>query len=409
MRVLEDDWKKTGLSFMEAKNDPFMSNRPVDNVDLAQRMYMQRMVLTCIRPVMSGLSMDSIIQSVGSYMGMVAVSPEFEGQFKTAVNSAISGFQLGRTEKAYQEAVNTYGDGSEQALALDEKRRGMLMKQNYGRMPLSPRNAGMMQLRFTKQAYNAMREPGADINAVEKHYNEAMDVLYARAERDGVSREAVDLNSRILAGQLIELDPSNRMVFAETSYDGVTMDDKKDKSYDVMEQGGIRRVSHFEWRGEFSNSDGQPFRGCFRPRRPISMDAHLDMYGKTVDSIIDKCDCSSPESVKADIFKSDFRARTKTAGDMMQADGIGEDVFVDALRDRFNTHSNARAAANYEAMRGGKTVRAEPRSDSTQSRQSWADANEKQGGNRQGSSRTGVDDAPVFDGIFPDNYELDDF
>lgn len=266
-------------AWLEALNND-LANIDNDYVDYAanhsdvldtknsQLMYMQKvrhmmMFQSCLRPLANGVNADSLVQTIGMYVGMRLFDKDFAKDVHSGIRDSMLPFVKNRAEAK--------GPDSKWAKWANK----MELANNGGRAPLDPETAALTQIGFVKKAYDDMRQPGADIDAISKQYQEAVTGLYKVAAHDGVASADIVTHMRFKVGKMIEHDPSNMKYFNEICNDGVSMSDYKEEVKNVMgENGKMTQKSRYVWRGEFQNKDGQPFTGQFTPRPPGSADEY---------------------------------------------------------------------------------------------------------------------------------------
>lgn len=94
---------------------------------------------------------------------------------------------------------------------------------NYGVEPLNPNIYSMHVIDLQVSAYKAMRQPGADFDAIEKDLQTAINALNTRAYgeklfTDEAGLEALARNTRHMTQELMLKDPELQFVFQETAY-----------------------------------------------------------------------------------------------------------------------------------------------------------------------------------------------
>lgn len=267
--------------------------------------YLHSMYNLALKPLDDGLSATGVMECLGAYIGMAVTSPVFRKDcnmnilramtpvVETAAkaNCKIADFTdshlhglIGKVEKltgkelpGHQARAEYKGHDWHESASVRFIHDMYDKAATHGRLPYTPESAAIQYLRNTTSAYEAMRQPGADIAKILESYNRASEMLYKLAERDGVSEDRLNMNVRTMAGKLIEQYPDFRGIFTETAYH----DKAVDKScWDEVELPGGQTVG--TWRGQFvDRATGKPFDGPFTPRPPADasqMREHVRRY-----------------------------------------------------------------------------------------------------------------------------------
>lgn len=272
-------------------NDDYM-NYTAEHADIldneaSQMSYMQKvrhmmMFSACASPLAHGVNPSSLVQSIGMYAGMRLVDKDFSNNVERGVADMLSPFVQKKAEEK--------GENSIWAKWADKLKKAG----NDGRDPLDPETAALTQMGFVKKAYNDMRQPGADIDAISKSYEESVKGLYKVAAHDGVSGDDIRTQFNFMAGKMIERDPSAMKYFNETAYNGVSMADYKERTVAMMgDNGQAYEATTYEWSGEFTNKDGSEFTGTFTPRTPYTADSYSDIMREfcsdNLKAAVEKC------------------------------------------------------------------------------------------------------------------------
>ena len=225
--------------------------------ELINSQYNQRLFMMISRPLQRGVNKESLLETIGVAAGAMLMSPDFRKACSASVQNIMYPYVQKMAERSKPGSF-----WERQAVRMD-------MVEHGGRLPLTPQSAAIMHLGFSRNAYNKMREPGADVSQIMQDYQEAVDTLYNMAQEDGLSSRDVHRSVRTIAGQLIEKDSRLATCFNELAFD------------DVVRGQGEVRADCTVWRGEYLDRKGKPFRGAFTPREP--MDA--DHYATALDRV----------------------------------------------------------------------------------------------------------------------------
>ena len=277
---LRDKITETNVDYMDFVSEHANLNEKGEldtTMDMMNRYYMHGMMLACTQPLQQGVNPTSIVQCLGMRIGMCMVNPDFRKECGKAQRDLLYPV----VDKLAQELPENS--------KLAEYRDKIIKEQNHGRIPFSPESAALTELGMIKRAYEDMREPGANVDEIMTNFNKAQDVLRAQAHQDGVSTDELELNERLIVGQMIEKNPELAIYFEELTHDGV----KREGYHDVVEmvQGPNGPEQHTKkvWSGEFQNDDGTLFTKGFTPRKPMSKDGHQKYMNDVYDSkFVDK-------------------------------------------------------------------------------------------------------------------------
>ena len=228
----------------------------------------RRMKLQCMSPLLQRGAPGRIRQALGSYLAFVAVSKFFD--------------KHDGTDKLRQ-SVNGEFKKSDTSKKADGKKDSQMSR------PWTPEKAAVQRVAFISSTYYAMRQPGADVRALQTAFEQASNSLYLVAEKDGCSKEDIDKSTRELVGKLIEDNPEVAAWFGETAYGGVSMDSAHEvMSIEKDKDGRVVMSESQEWTGEFRARDGKLYEGGFSPRLPMSFDMHMNsLQGLWWDNIKD--------------------------------------------------------------------------------------------------------------------------
>lgn len=286
-------------TYVASKADLF--DNTTSSMARMQKMRHMMMFGFCAMPLARGINRDAVIQAISMYVGMRLVDKDFQKDISKGVVDTLGPYVESKAEKAGPDSI--WGKWSEK----------IKVAKNEGREPLDPDTAAVTQIGFIKQAYEDMRKPGADVNKISKEYENAVNTLYSVAEKDGVSKEAVNNSLKFMVGKLIETNPDNMKYFNETCYDGVFMDSYKEENVTTVDNDGkIIEKTQFVWDGSFKNKDGTEFKGTFSPRSPYTQDMYRDVLRdfcrnsmkKAVDEFPSEKQNDAISAIKSQIYES---------------------------------------------------------------------------------------------------------
>ena len=257
--------------------------------------YNQRLMMMITMPLRRGCNKESILQSIGVAAGAMLFNKEFRKSCSATVQNLMYPY------------VSAIADRSKPGGFWDTQRRKLSMAQN-GRLPLTPESAAVMHLGFCKNAYNLMREPGADRDKILKDYKSAVTTLRSMAKDDGISPDVLNQSIRTIAGQLIERDPKLSICFEELSFRGVKR--------------GAGKVENMTetWKGEYLDASGEAFAGAFNPRVPRTREEYGAVFAKFFSEQFDSC--KTPEALADKMRTKEHKQLRDGYMDLMMQDGM---------------------------------------------------------------------------------------
>ena len=257
--------------------------------------YVSMMVLQCVKPLREGVSAENMLSSVGMGTMMWMISPNFRNQVGGFFNEAMEavGKRL-NPQSMYEGVVKFQGEASRATLNDLHDRTGL------GRESLSPKDearlaryekmergwrdlftehsAALTHVGLSEAAYREMRVPGADIGEVNDRYESALSSLYQDVANDGLDRNVVAANMRLIVGHRMDAEPGMASVFGETGHGRFV----KGAPRGVVVPGTDRTT--MAWTGDFKDSfDGSTVnRGTFGVREPMDSDQHRSAASETI-------------------------------------------------------------------------------------------------------------------------------
>lgn len=334
-------------------------------VDMFNKMYAKQMMLHCIAPLRNGINQETLSDVLTTGTMCYLFNKDFRKEVHESVQKALY--------PVVDAAARRGGPDSRWAQWRDR----ILVNQNDGRLPLTPRSAAVMQLGLIKRSYADMRRPGADVESEMQKFRERSEKLREWAERDGISGETLDRNVRTMVGKIIEHDPSQAVYFQEFECGGLKrapgrdvvvgghpehrLENGEDRTY----MAGGRKVN--VWRGEFQFQDGSAYNGCFSPRIPSDVPTHVKAASPDMHEAFGRCDTVSDvrsmydrdTGTVTESFDPDMRGRQFRRQAMMSDDAIDDAGYDRAVAGWQGAWKSA--AASWVKSHPGETLRPRPR------------------------------------------------
>ena len=268
--------------------------------DVATYMYCMKMDMACLEPIAKGFDRNSIAESIGMSIGMRIASKDYREYKKTLkAEKKYAKSQSGITGKVRKGAANLSDtlidkvDDFAEDLGFDNPkaitqalgkfsswlRNEKKAKEAHGGvMPITKESAAITYIGLTKKAYQDMREPGADVDAVYEKYEKARMCLYEQARYNGVTKDMINQSVRETIGKMAERYP-DMTIFEQV--------DKGDVEYK---------------NGRFvSKTTGKEFEGEFNPRKPGTKADYKEKLGRAFSEMYEEW-----ENVR-DISNIDFQ------------------------------------------------------------------------------------------------------
>ncbi len=292
-------------------------------MDESNQLYCRYMMDVCLDPLTHGIDKDSILETVGLYVGMSLFSKDF----KQNVNKDVKAAMLPRMEKKVMRRakVKDFATQHMQSAAeavenitgkkfsvfdkllspdqetetekaqekIQELRDRVAACEKDGRIPFTPESAATQYLNFGVSAYNAMRQPGADQEAIRENYEESVRVLKEMAKEDGIDEARLMRNVMAVYGKVADRYPEISRCFEETAYSDASRGEPEEE---VGADGVKRKV----WRGQFTADN---WSGELTPREILNPTEHRERLTDVMDKRFGKCPtiksamdmCRSPE------------------------------------------------------------------------------------------------------------------
>lgn len=265
-------------------------------MDQANRLYSKHMLLSALMPMMAQdeFDMQSFKRVLSAGMVCYMMDPNFRESVRGAIpklemphplkkaGKAVKGaagkvmdFASEHTDDESVKAARAKSKGFDRLCSYVDKHREskdlawMRARNAYRgsgeRLPLNQHSAGMLYVGISKSAYEEMRVPGADRDAIMSDYQTHVQKLQALARNDGMSDSEFNQGCRRVYSNLCRQDPSMATLFQETA----------DNSLEPAPAGTMYRRSPQdpEEQAEFSSSvTGEAYTGRFTLRQPMSFE-----------------------------------------------------------------------------------------------------------------------------------------
>lgn len=264
MNINAADYLAKGLEWADKKEK--QSKGVETSVDVMNKVYSRELMTQCSQLVLRGRNADAVLQAVGVFTAGYLVNKDF----RDSVNQTVG--------KTLMPAVNRISESAPSNSRWKKWCDKVNEAANGGRLPLNAKTAAMMQVGFDKKLYDAIREPGADVNALYESYDKSCKDLYKIAAADGVSVESIHRNFRNIVGQMITVDPEYARVYRDTAYHEV----KKERG--KLSAEGDRYL----WFGEYLK-DGKAYDGVFKVRKPMDNELINKMVNTDLEDAMGRC------------------------------------------------------------------------------------------------------------------------
>ncbi|WP_152447990.1 hypothetical protein [Nocardiopsis alkaliphila] len=257
--------------------------------------YVSRMVAHCLKPLRRGVNFKNVLSTVGMSTAMWLLSPNFRAYVGDQVAQVATGMgweidrrsrreakilAQGEKSRAKEAAHHARtGQGREGMSRRHRKRLERIERMERGDRDLfTERSAALAHVGIAQNAYDQMREPGADRELIKQNYESALSALYGYVDEDGLDREAVQRDMRVIVGRLIERDPAQAAVFSELGHGRFI----KSEPQNVILPGTDRSAKL--WSGDYVDAYAGDVitGGAFTLREPMSAEEHRTAVARTV-------------------------------------------------------------------------------------------------------------------------------
>lgn len=358
--------------------------------------YCRNMFDYCVSPLQHGISAESVVDTIGLYVGMSMFSPEFRNnigaeldrlmmplrdrvgeraamkkdkilernlRFAKAIEKRAghecSNLEMcdppatpGRTAKWAKEYIASHYSGENlvaHKARMQARAEQISMAKNRGRVPLSPETAALQQLNFMHNYYKLQRDPSLNQEDVAKDYKTATETLKELMKRDGVDQGDFNQSFRTIVGQL-----SSRFPELECEFGGLAFDDYVKSDGELSEHPSKKlgeKAPCYTWQGEYiSRETGKPYDGGFYTRGTYDVDVYKLKMGKYFTDIFDKMD--TPEKLRAALESPWMEKVQDRFITMMSADFpyLDKTSPLDSPRDPYRTFDEVIASVGEDYM-----------------------------------------------------------
>lgn len=364
--LLRADIDNAGKRYMDALKRSnvlvpgFNDEQRKDEMGGMHQMHAQMMVQSCLRPLQRGASVNSVATVASTMATMWMMSPAFRGQVGDHFPKVRQGLEDrldAKAEKKMSWAEKRVGKANRRVEKQNERIRkvnelrvnaGMdprplkgavdaadlvgkrwreryenIQVREHGRFePYTAHSAGLTEIALLEDAFEKMREPGADVRGIKTNHRAMVAYLYHQAAADGLDKAEVARSSQQILGQRIMEDPRLQTMVTGLAHGGVRMSDPHEEAV----AGTDRKV--WVWSGEFEDVHGEQIdmtrfqdpimgtgvQGGFGLRSPMSASAHRAQIGQTMaQSMAAAADAGDMEAFNSDLaaYMLGYQAKAK--------------------------------------------------------------------------------------------------
>lgn len=291
---LEQQFASVNMHFAEYAKDRLSYEKSLesqkDALHAFNGIYCKSLLALCAVPLRKGVHPTTVLRSAGLFLGCCLFSKTFREGVDKTVRKALY--------PIVERKAETEGPDSIWAIRRDM----MKAQENGGYLPLTPDSAAVLKIAFCQQAYDDMRKPGADINAIMESYLESEALLYKQAKADGIKPETLDRSMHRIVGMMMDKDPSCMKYFTETAYGVVRRGADREYTRRYRDSDGFHEETYFRWDGDMVDADGNPYTRGYTPRVPNTVNEMRKMQRNVWYQAF--CAADSPEGIK-NIISSD--------------------------------------------------------------------------------------------------------
>lgn len=322
------------------------------DLSVMHHVYMQMMMQSCLKPLSHGVNTNSVIQAVGMMTAMQLLSKDFRQEVgtyfqpikdkiqdridtrtRTMAASAQRGIEgrqhlyAGVKDDRLRERLIGSTDARDHMTRKWRNRLDKLERTERGNRDLyTPESAAMTEVALMENAFWKMRDPETDSNQIHESYRAMRKRLHDQMTDDGLSRQDVVAQARMIIGQRMEHEPELRTMFNGMAHGRLVKAPPHEEQ--IGDSGKVREV----WTGEFDDQTGAHVRrdGMFTLRRPMNANEHQVQLGETMRaSLLQSLDKDDMEGFKGNLqgYLVGFAARRQ---------GLDTTGLPDLLRQRLD-------------------------------------------------------------------------
>ena len=248
-----------------------------DLIASSSNIFQKRMMFMCAAPLLRGVSPNGVVQSLGMFMAMRAVSPDFRDGLDASVRHNLETFCKNIEDKMDRgEKIPFVPSGPAQTMFRNGVKsiHKNSVESRGGQLPMTPDSAAIVSIGLTKNAFNEMRVPDANPIEVSQNLDRARENLYKLAAQDGISVDDILAAEKMMIGSLHGASDNftDRQFYAEMAQRGIRRGPGSIEQIEMIceDSGQVYMTEGEVWRGEYVRSDGEtPYTGVFSPRHPM--------------------------------------------------------------------------------------------------------------------------------------------
>lgn len=292
---LNADITRAGIVYTSAlsKSKLFGTNKSVQrrmaDVDNKHQAYAMMMAYSCIQPLRQGVSFGSVARTAGMAASMWMLDKNFRNSIKDAVDiidgSVRQGIshQISKAKISEKTAVDNAVSLSEKEgkpLSMMWRLRQRIIENPLGfdrqaladriRTPFTAESAAMTKVALDRDAYEALREKGADRETIIQEHVVTVSQLYRDAEHDGISSEDLSAATRAVVARSLHSDPSIGAMYTELSNSSLVPGQPQ-----RIRVKGDPRIHTLASTDFYSQGGQRVSAGVFELREPMDKEEHI--------------------------------------------------------------------------------------------------------------------------------------
>lgn len=319
MEQFKSNVDRAGAVYMGAISKSKVHREPkgrrMDRVDDLHQAYATFMVYSCVQPLRAGVSVESLARSAGMATTMWMLSPDFRNTVKDLNDQMVSKVvkslshimaNRGIKERAKLVAAEEKAISSGKPLSkawVDRKAqmesplwqklhspwvRDPQKQEDRKRVPYNASSAALTKISLDRSAYEQLRDPEVDVEALMSDHTKLTNQLYRDAEHDGipVSELSRAVRQNVAAG--MKVDATFGAMYAELA-DGALYPGES------MRVRGVDGAIYNVITDEFVDTNGSKVTdGVFQVRAPEDLQEHMQKVSNTLyDSLMSTTSSSS--------------------------------------------------------------------------------------------------------------------